>query len=67
MIRIAPRVADVEGVDWTYADVARELQDLAENDVDGIALESAPGPSREDEVADDEIARASEELQSDEG
>jgi hypothetical protein len=67
MIRIAPRVADVEGVEWTYADVARELQDLEVDDVDGIALESAAGPGREDEVADDEIGRASEELQSDEG
>jgi hypothetical protein len=67
MIRIAPRVADVEGVDWTYDDVARELQELEVDDVDGIALESAAGPSREDEAADDEIGRASEELQSDEG
>jgi hypothetical protein len=64
---IASHVTDVERMEWSYDDVARELEDLATDDVEGFELETAARPGFEDETADDEIGRASEEWQSDEG
>ncbi len=60
-------VPDVEGIDWMYDDVARELDDLA---LEGMELEPDAGArvELEDEggragSADDEIARAMEEIE----
>jgi hypothetical protein len=60
---IAPRVTEIE---WWYDDVTAP-EEVAARDVEGLELESAAGPGLEDEIAHDEIARASEELQSDAG
>lgn len=58
-------VTDFEGIDWTYEDVAREMDDLT---LEGVELEVDAGARTEldDEggrVADDEIARAVEEME----
>ncbi len=64
---IASLVTDTEVSEWSYDDVTRELEDLAMCDAEGFELETAARPGFEDEITDDEIGRASEELQSDEG
>jgi hypothetical protein len=60
---IAPMTAPVE---WWY-DLARDVDALGMEDAEGVDVLTAGDPLRRDEGVDDEIARAAEELQSDEG
>ncbi len=64
---IASPVTDTERSERWYEDVASELEGLGVDDIEGFELETAAQPGFEDETTDDEIARASEELQADEG
>ncbi len=60
---IGSLVPDIEGIDWTYDDVAREMEDL---EMSGD-LEDEASPIETDDLTDDEILRASEEIRQDEG
>lgn len=62
-----PLVADPEGIDWTYEDIAREMDDLGMQEME-IELDSGARLELEDEGAraqgaDDDIARAVEEIE----
>ena len=64
-------VPDIEGIDWTYDDVAREMDDIAMEGLDVFEPDAGARMELEDEgaragdlgVPDDDIGRAIEEIE----
>jgi hypothetical protein len=60
-------VPDIEGIDWTYDDVAREMDDLAlggmEYELDAGARLELEDEGARVESPDDDIARAAEDIE----
>lgn len=56
----------IERLEGPDDDVARALESLAMEEVDGSALEAGARPGPEGELGDDEIGRAAEEIRRDE-
>jgi hypothetical protein len=63
---IAPRTTQVAPAEWWY-DVGGEDESSELERPDLLELETAAREAPEDQGADDEVARASEELRADEG